>query len=133
VGDSLAAITVFYRKDAESDSLFGPQDMTVGQEAPASRVELIFTEGNGWYGISSLSFGTFPRGYCETGQPMQPLGGTTAPLLKRVSPTTWTVLIARGSKGRLRTNVEGYATTPGSEDRGLYYSSGSFEFSLLDR
>jgi hypothetical protein len=132
VGDSLAAITVFYRKDPISDSLFGPEYLSIGQEAPASRVELIYTEGNGWYGISSLSFGTFPRGYCETGHPPQPLTGTTSAILRRVSPTAWTVRIPRGSKGRLWTNVEGYAKTPGAEDRGLYYSSGLLEFSLLD-
>jgi hypothetical protein len=133
VGDPFAALEVYYRKDSRTDSLFGPLDMAVGEEVAAGRVELVFSVGEAWERLWALSFGSLPRGYCEGAPTVQDLTGTTPPILKRVSSTTWTVRLPRESIGRLWSNMERADTTVGTLPHGLYRSSGLFEFSLLPR
>ena len=133
VPDARAAIAVFYRKDPGTDVILSPKEMAVGEEVRAARLELgvhLGGEGNG--NLSTLSFGPFPRGYCEEALIVQTNAGTTQPMLKRTSSTTWLVDIPPGSIGRLWYDISGEASADGkTQDRGLFYFSGRFQFSLI--
>jgi hypothetical protein len=133
VGDIFAGLTLYHHKDLVADSLFGPEDMAIGEEVKADRVELVFSVGTAWNRLWALSFGTMPRGYCERAPTLQDLTETTPPILKRVSRTTWTVRLPQGSIGRLWSNIERADRTVPTLAHGLYYSSGMFEISLLPR
>jgi hypothetical protein len=131
ISDPHSAIAVFYRIDAATDSIFNPSDMAVGEETRAARLELMMhIGGTAYQNMSTLSFGPFSRGYCEEGLELQDNVGSTAPILKRVSSTTWTVTIPHGSAGRLWYDIEDNRPAGVLEDRGLYAFSASFRFTV---
>jgi len=132
IADPHSAVAVFYRWDAATDSLFGPMDMAVGEKTPAARVELMFhVEGKAFRNLSTLSFGSFPRGHCEEGLQLQNNVGTTVPTLERTSKTTWTVTIPSGSAGRLWYDIEDFRPAGVLQDRGLYSFSARLRFTLM--
>jgi hypothetical protein len=133
INDTSAVIGVIARKDAASDSIFGPRDLAVGEEVPAARVALALHIGaeTGRH-VSWLSFGPFAFNSCAEALAVQENVGTTTPTLKRISSTAWTVTIPFGSIGRLwydAPDEDNYGRV--ARDRGLYSFSGRFRFSLV--